>query len=43
MSKYKQMQSLYEEWSNNSRWHGVDRPYRAEDVNKLQGSLKSVM
>ena len=40
MSKYKKMQSLNEEWSNNSRWHGVDRPYGAEDVNKLQGSLK---
>ena len=40
MTKYKKMQSLNEEWSNNSRWHGVDRPYGAEDVNKLQGSLK---
>jgi len=34
------MQSLNEEWSNNPRWQGVDRPYGAEDVNKLQGSLK---
>ena len=40
MTKYKKMQSLNEEWSNNSRWHGVNRPYGAEDVNKLQGSLK---
>ncbi len=35
-----QMQSLNDEWSNNPRWQGVDRPYGAEDVNKLQGTLK---
>ena len=40
MSNNSQMQSLNEEWSNNPRWQGVDRPYGAEDVNKLQGSLK---
>lgn len=40
MSNNTQMQSLNEEWSNNTRWQGVDRPYGAEDVNKLQGSLK---
>ena len=40
MSNNTQMQSLNEEWSNNKRWQGVDRPYGAEDVNKLQGSLK---
>ena len=40
MSNNTQMQSLKEEWSNNPRWQGVDRPYGAEDVNKLQGSLK---
>jgi len=34
------MQSLNDEWSNNPRWEGVDRPYGAEDVNKLQGTLK---
>ncbi|MDE0792463.1 MAG: isocitrate lyase [SAR324 cluster bacterium] len=40
MSNNTQMQSLNEEWSNNPRWQGVDRPYGAEDVNKLQGTLK---
>ncbi len=40
MSNNTQMQSMNEEWSNNPRWQGVDRPYGAEDVNKLQGSLK---
>ena len=40
MSNNTQIQSLNEEWSNNTRWQGVDRPYGAEDVNKLQGSLK---
>ena len=40
MSNNTQIQNLNEEWSNNTRWQGVDRPYGAEDVNKLQGSLK---
>ena len=40
MSNSTQMQSLNDEWSNNPRWQGVDRPYGAEDVNKLQGTLK---
>ena len=40
MSNNTQMQSLNEEWSNNPRWQGVDRPYGAEAVNKLQGTLK---
>ena len=40
MSNSTQMQSLNDEWSNNPRWQGVDRPYGAEDVNKLRGTLK---
>ena len=40
MSNSTQMQSLNDEWSNNPRWQGVARPYVAEDVNKLQGTLK---
>jgi len=40
MSKNYQMQNMNEEWSNNPRWQGVDRPYGAEDVRRLQGSLQ---
>src|ERR1700758_5749026 len=27
------------EWSNNARWKGVARPYSAEDVLRLRGSI----
>jgi hypothetical protein len=30
------------EWSHNPRWKGVQRPYRAEDVLRLRGSIVSV-
>ncbi|WP_026700054.1 isocitrate lyase [Salibacterium aidingense] len=30
---------LQEEWENNERWAGIERPYSAEDVVKLQGSM----
>jgi isocitrate lyase len=30
---------LSEEWKNNPRWRGVERPYAAEDVLRLRGSL----
>lgn len=29
---------LVEEWSTNPRWKGIERPYTAEEVVKLQGS-----
>lgn len=28
------------EWQNDPRWHGIERPYSAEDVLKLRGTLK---
>jgi isocitrate/methylisocitrate lyase len=28
------------EWRNDPRWHGIQRPYRAEEVLKLRGTLK---
>ncbi|MHB8215376.1 MAG: isocitrate lyase [Candidatus Sulfotelmatobacter sp.] len=27
------------EWKNNSRWRGIERPYTAEDVLRLRGSI----
>lgn len=30
---------LNEDWSTNPRWEGIERPYTAEDVIKLRGSL----
>ena len=31
---------LKKEWSEDHRWQGVERPYSAEDVLRLRGSLK---
>jgi isocitrate lyase len=30
---------LTHDWKNNSRWRGVERPYTAEDVLRLRGSI----
>lgn len=34
------MKTLKQEWETNPRWKGIKRPYSAEEVIKLQGSLK---
>ena len=34
-----QAQQLKADWANNSRWKGVTRPYSAEDVVRLRGSV----
>ncbi len=39
MSKEIRIQQLKNEWENNPRWKGVERPYSAEDVMKLRGSV----
>ena len=39
MTKQEQIQQLEKDWKENSRWDGVKRPYTAEDVVKLRGSL----
>ncbi|MFA0960658.1 isocitrate lyase [Roseivirga sp. BDSF3-8] len=31
---------IQEEWKTNSRWKGVERPYSAEEVVKLQGTVR---
>jgi isocitrate lyase len=30
---------MHQEWANNPRWKGVERPYRAKDVLRLRGSI----
>ncbi len=40
MSKEIQIQELENEWNNSPRWKGVERPYTAEDVLKLRGSVQ---
>ena len=32
-------QELQKSWENDARWNGVTRPYSAEDVIKLRGSI----
>ena len=32
-------EQLRKEWQNNPRWQGVERPYQAEDVVRLRGSV----
>ena len=35
----KQAESLKDDWQNNPRWADVYRPYSAEEVVRLRGSL----
>ena len=35
-----EIKELEEEWRSNPRWEGVQRPYTAEDVIRLRGSLQ---
>ncbi len=40
ISREDQIKDLYNSWILNSRWKGIYRPYSAEDVIKLRGSVK---
>ena len=40
MSRKEQIKLLQQDWETNPRWKGVKRPYSAEDVLKLRGSIK---
>ena len=40
MPNQNQVNNLNQEWTYNPRWQGVERPYGAEEVRKLQGSLQ---
>jgi isocitrate lyase len=39
MTKAKDAGQLKREWSENARWKGITRPYSAEDVLRLRGSV----
>jgi isocitrate lyase len=39
MTRQQQIDQLLADWGNNPRWQGIERPYSAEDVVKLRGSI----
>ena len=39
MTRQEQINQLNIDWLNNDRWYNIERPYTAEDVVKLRGSL----
>lgn len=39
-SREQQIRELEQDWATNPRWKGVTRPYSAEDVVRLRGSLQ---
>lgn len=39
MTRQKQIAQLEKSWAEDSRWKGIERPYSAEDVVKLRGSI----
>jgi isocitrate lyase len=39
MNKDNQIKQLEKDWNENDRWNGVKRPYTAEDVVRLRGTL----
>lgn len=40
MSYQERLNALTNDWKNNPRWEGITRPYTAEDVLKLRGSIE---
>lgn len=40
MNKQERIAAINHDWATNPRWKGVERPYSAEDVVKLQGSVQ---
>lgn len=40
MTKQDRIQRLITDWTTNSRWNDVERPYTAEEVVKLQGAFQ---
>ena len=40
MTKEEQIKEIEKDWAENPRWEGVERPYSAEDVLRLRGSVK---
>ena len=39
MNKQQRISAIEQDWATNSRWQGIIRPYTAEDVLKLRGSV----
>ncbi|MFD2786515.1 isocitrate lyase [Hymenobacter rubripertinctus] len=39
MNKQQRITAIEQDWATNSRWKGIIRPYTAEDVMKLRGSV----
>ncbi|MFC0558789.1 isocitrate lyase [Halalkalibacter alkalisediminis] len=39
-SRQREARQLEEQWANESRWSGIERPYSGEDVVRLRGSLQ---
>lgn len=40
MTKEQKIAELINDWASNPRWKGIERPYTAEEVIKLQGSYR---
>jgi isocitrate lyase len=40
MTKHERIDQLKKNWATESRWRGIKRPYKAEEVIKLSGSIK---
>jgi isocitrate lyase len=40
MTKNEQIEQIERDWAENPRWEGIERPYSAEDVLRLRGSVK---
>ncbi|MGK7376196.1 isocitrate lyase [Planococcus sp. 1R117A] len=40
VTKQQQIEQLKKSWAEDSRWNGIVRPYSAEDVVKLRGSIQ---
>jgi isocitrate lyase len=40
VTKQQQIEELKKSWAEDSRWNGIVRPYTAEDVVKLRGSIQ---
>ena len=40
LSQAAQAKKLKEQWASDARWQGVERPYSAEEVVRLRGSVQ---
>ncbi|AYA35617.1 isocitrate lyase [Hymenobacter oligotrophus] len=40
MNRAERIAAINQDWATNPRWKGIERPYSAEDVVKLQGSVR---